>query len=207
MEENVEKEILERAIPMFHRYGLRAVTMDDIARDLAMSKKTLYKYFSNKEALVKKGVERIFIEVSTRMKQLLDYPGNAIDMLFAMDELICHNIETHDPSMEFQLERYYPEVSAELEKKKRKIILTMMTENLRRGIAEGHYRKELDVEVVSLLYYSRARLMTQDGEELFGSRPLEEIIREILIYHIRGVASAEGLAYLEKKLMNSPLKK
>lgn len=202
--EELEKDILMRSVALFNRYGLRPVTMDDIAKDLSISKKTLYKYFANKEDLVRKGVNESFTTISSRMLALMDYKeGNAIDMLFQMDAQICLSIEEHDPSIQFQLERYYPEVSASLEKRKREIVLRLMTENINRGKQEGIYRTELNTEIVSFLYYSRARLMLQQESFFEQSKwSIPEIMREILIYHIRGIASADGLLYLEQKLKN-----
>ena len=200
--EKIEREILGRSVSLFNRYGLRPVTMDDIAKDLCISKKTLYKYFSNKEELVRKGVDEMFTAITIRMLGLLDFEeGNAIDMLFAMDAQICTSIEEHDPSIQFQLERYYPEVFASLEKRKREVIYRLIDENIKRGKQEKIYRSELDTEIVSFLYYSRARLMLEE-DNLFqqNSLSVKAVMREILIYHLRGIASPEGIKYLEYKL-------
>lgn len=198
--ENMEREILVKATEMFNRYGLRPVTMDDIAREMSISKKTLYKYFSNKEELVTKAVTEMFKEVSGSMSELLAHQGNAIDMLFAMDEVICTTIKRHDPSMQFQLERYYPSVSAMLEELKKEQVIKMMEHNIQKGKAEGLYRAELDAEVVTFLYYSRAQLMMEEDMGPFKDRPVEQVMREILIYHVRGIATDKGLVYLENKL-------
>lgn len=198
--ETMEIDIIAKAGEMFHRYGLRPVTMDDIAKELSVSKKTLYKYFANKEELVKHSIDTIFKSISTRMLELREAPGNAIDMLFAMDEVICSNIETHDPGMQFQLERYYPELNAKLEEQKREVVYKMMHHNIARGIREGIFRSELNAEVVAFLYYSRARLMTESAMGTFKEMSISELMEEILIYHVRGIANAKGLAYLEEKL-------
>lgn len=198
--ELMENEIIDKAKELFKRYGLRPVTMDDIAKDMGVSKKTLYKYFSNKEDLVGRAVDNIFESVKASMLQLLESEGNAIDMLFAMDEVVCSNIEAHDHSMQFQLERYYPEVSARLEGKKRGMIFTMMRANLERGIKEGLFRSELDKEVVAFLYYSRARVMTEAEMDLLANHSISDMMREILIYHVRGISNEKGVAYLEEKL-------
>lgn len=196
----MEQEILAKAKELFQRYGLRPVTMDDIAKELGVSKKTLYKYFANKEELVGHTVDQVFERVKANMISLSEDEGNAIDMLFAMDEVVCTNIETHDHSMQFQLERYYPEVNARLEFKKRELVFKMMRANIERGIREGIFRENLDVEVVSFLYYSRTRTMAQADLEFLHNRPLTEILREVLIYHVRGISNAKGVAYLEEKL-------
>lgn len=198
--EKMEKDILAKAVEMFDRYGLRPVTMDDIAREMSISKKTLYKYYANKEDLVTRAVVQMFQEISGNMTELLEHQGNAIDMLFSMDEVICSTIEKHDPSMQFQLERYYPEVSAMLEGMKKETVFLMMENNINRGKAEGLYRANLDAQVVTYLYYSRAQLMMEEDMGPFKDRPIEEVMREILVYHIRGVASDKGLAYLEEKM-------
>lgn len=196
----MEHEILAKAKELFQRYGLRPVTMDDIAKELGVSKKTLYKYFANKEELVSHTVDQVFERVKAMMISLSEDEGNAIDVLFAMDEVVCTNIETHDHSMQFQLERYYPEVNARLEFKKRELVFKMMRANIERGIREGIFRENLDVEVVSFLYYSRTRTMAQADLEFLHNRPLTEILREVLIYHVRGISNAKGVAYLEEKL-------
>jgi len=200
--ETMETDIIGKAKEMFHRYGLRPVTMDDIAKELSVSKKTLYKYFSNKEELVEKSVEQIFETVSGRMRELLNFRGNAIDMLFAMDEVICSNIEDHDPGLQFQLERYYPELHAKLENQKQKMVYLMMHHNIKQGKEEGLFRPELNADVVAFLYYSRARLMTEsDMSHLQGQNlSTSSLMREILIYHVRGIANEKGLAYLAQKI-------
>lgn len=198
--ENMELEILNTAHGLFNRYGLRPVTMDDIAREMSISKKTLYKYFSNKEDLVKQAVISMFHEIRSNMDALLDHPGNAIDMLLAMDDVICTTIERHDPSMQFQLDRYYPEVSGMLDKMKREQVFKMMYHNISKGKSEGLYRDELDDQVVTFLYYSRAQLMMEEDMGPFKDRPVHEVMREILIYHVRGIASPKGIEYLEQKL-------
>lgn len=202
----MEQEILAKAKELFQRYGLRPVTMDDIAKELGVSKKTLYKFFANKEELVSHTVDQVFERVKANMISLSEDEGNAIDMLFAMDEVVCTNIETHDHSMQFQLERYYPEVYARLEFKKRELVFKMMRVNLERGIREGLFREELDIDVVSFLYYSRTHTMTQADLEFLHNRPLHDILREVLIYHVRGISNAKGVAYLEQKLKLTTIK-
>jgi AcrR family transcriptional regulator len=198
--EKMEIEILDTAKVLFHRYGLRPVTMDDIAKDLSISKKTLYKYFSNKEELVDQAINSTFESISSRMFELLSGDGNAIEMLFKMDEVICSNIETHDPGLHFQLQRYYPELFSKLEGNKREIVFKMMHANISQGKEEGLYRADLDEEVVTFLYYSRAVLMQEEDMGPFKDRPMEMVMREILIYHVRGIASPKGLKYLENRL-------
>lgn len=188
-----------KALQMFGRYGLKPVTMDDIAREMSVSKKTLYRYYDSKEALIRAALHQIFTEISGQMLSLGHAGGNAIDQLFAADEQVCATIENHDPGLQFQLQRYYPELHAEMEEKRKELIYKMVDQNIRQGKTEGLYRAELDVELMSLLYYGRTLLFTEQTADFIEQRSLPRVMRQILVYHIRGMATAEGLRYLESK--------
>jgi AcrR family transcriptional regulator len=198
--EKLEKDIIEKAVELFNRYGLRPVTMDDMAREMGMSKKTIYKYFSNKEELVFKAVELITEEALGRLNEAIKKSANAIDNLFKIDEVVCDSIRNHDPSMQFQLERYYPEVHSHLNQKRRTNMLKFTRQNIERGKKEGLYRSELQTEIISQLYFGRVLLMTEHEHLLAEDIPLTQMMREILIYHIRGMATTKGLEYLDEKL-------
>lgn len=197
--EEAEREILEKALELFNRFGLKPVTMDDIARELSVSKKTIYKYFQNKESLIRRVIMGVFNEISQKLLALFEEENNAIDQLFEVDRRVCLSIEKHNPSLQFQLERYYPEVYCELEEKRKNLIYKLVGTNLRLGKTQGLYRPELDEELMPLLYYSRTKLFTEQGEEIFSTCPMPNAMHHILIYHLRGMATEQGLQYLTEK--------
>lgn len=84
---------------MFAKFGLRPITMDDIAGELSISKKTIYKYFSNKDELVQKAVEKVFNTNSGQIKDIAKRSGNAIDQLFNIDDMVCGTVENYDHSL------------------------------------------------------------------------------------------------------------
>lgn len=191
---------MAKAIELFQRYGLRSVSMDDLAGELGASKKTLYQHIENKESLVRLAVHTITDAVARDIDALRSRALNPIDELFALDETSCQTIEQYDHNLEFQLRKYYPEVYQELEERRRKTVFDSISANLKTGIEQGLYREDINVAIVVRLYYSHMTVLTGHVIDPFKNFEVGTVMREILIYHIRGIASAKGLDYLEKKL-------
>lgn len=185
---------------MFAKFGLRPITMDDIAGELSISKKTIYKYFSNKDELVQKAVEKVFNTNSGQIKDIAKRSGNAIDQLFNIDDMVCGTVENYDHSLQFQLKRYHPEVFSWLENQRKELITSTTKANILKGQGEGLYRTNINVEIITLLYYSRLVVLTGHDIDTFEKFDLKAVMREILIYHVRGLATQAGLSYLEEKL-------
>lgn len=198
--EKQEKEIFDGAMQMFMKYGIRSVTMDDVARELGISKKTVYKYVDNKAALVQKTVDHIFSIIHERFEKVYRMQGNAIDLLFAVDDVMCEHLEDHDPGMQFQLQKYYPEVYRAIHERKKEAVLQKMTFNIEKGKKEGLYREEVHTEIISYLYYSRMMVLENEINFPMSKFTQTDVMRELLIYHIRGIATPKGTEYLEKTL-------
>jgi AcrR family transcriptional regulator len=198
--EKIEQDILDKAIEMFGKYGLKPVTMDDLASELSVSKKTLYRYVTNKEDLVGRAVRIVFQEVKTKMLAAHEAHENAIDELFHVDDMVCDSVENYNHSLQFQLRKYYPEIFSNLNQQRKELMLGKMKTNINKGIEQGLYRQDLNVEIISLLYYSRMVVLTGEEIDPFKDFDLKEVMREILTYHIRGMASPKGLDYLDMKM-------
>lgn len=185
---------------MFDRYGLKAVTMDDLAREMLVSKKTLYRLFKNKEDLVERAIRALFQEMQKRVQSVLKMPGNAIDQLVNIDEMVHQHIEEHDYSLQFQLRKYYPEVYQRFEAMRKQAVTSLVYQNIKRGQEEGLYRLEINAEIITLLYYSRMVVLIGEEIDPFKGMALKEVMREVLLYHVRGIASAQGLKYTDEKI-------
>lgn len=193
-------EILERAGAVFMRYGVRSVTMDDIAKELKISKKTLYKYVKDKSDLVTKIVfgqcemEKIVLSNAT------DDAENAIDELMLMSSTIGQKLQQMNPSVLFDLEKYYPEAWAVFTEHKQGFILDSVRENLARGMKEGIYRDNLNAEIIAKLYIQKIDSIFDPAIFPVGKFNFYQIHLELMRYHIRGVANDKGMKYLAKKI-------
>lgn len=200
VKENQETEMVKGALVLFNKFGIRSVTMDDVAREMAVSKKTLYKHFENKADLVNKCVMTIFDQVEACLLEIHGSAKNSIDELFDIDNVIRQIMKDHSPGLHFQLHKYYPQTAKAVYDGRRELINNMIAENIDNGIRDGLYRVDIDTEIITHLYCSKMESIPDDQEELMRKFHSMEAKRHALEYHIRGIASSRGLKYLEKKL-------
>ncbi len=195
-----ELQILECSLEMYFKFGIKSVTMDDVAKELGISKKTIYKYFENKATLVQRVSEHIILRIRGMMETVIKEYDNAIEQLFAMDCAASESMKNQHPALKYQLKKYYPKTHDYAINEQRNLILHITKLNLQKGMATGLYRNDLNLEIIAFLYFST--LLSLSDQETFvnSSHTIEEFSRENLIYHIRGIASSKGLAYLEQKL-------
>lgn len=188
--------ILEGAIKLFKKYGLRSISMDELALSLGMSKKTLYQYVSNKEDLVKKVLEYIIDRNS--LNDFEDNPNlNAIDMLLQISHVVRIETVEMNPVVVFDLHKYYPAIYHDIFVKKREMIYNQMYSNFKRGISEGIYRKDVDIDMFARLYVKN--LMEIHDPE-FINASFTRIFNAMFDIQIRAIANNKGLTYYEQKL-------
>ncbi|MFN3952645.1 MAG: TetR/AcrR family transcriptional regulator [Thermaurantimonas sp.] len=192
-------QILASAIVLFSRFGLRSVTMDDVAREMGISKKTLYKYFKNKAELVDKGAELVIDHIREFCESICPNAENPIDELFILDEGMRNFNKMQHQGIQFQLRKYYPETFFKIKEAQRKNFIEVTTLNLQNGKEKGWYRNDFDIHIIANLYYSRVLMIMDENYFPVNDFDWEKLTREALIYHIRGIASKKGLEYLELK--------
>lgn len=195
------KCLVVEAAKVFWTYGIKSMTMDDMSARLGISKKTLYQHVKDKNDLVDKVLLHIAEEFKCDIDEELGKGLNAIDELYAITTRVAGQLEGIHPSIHFDLEKYHPEAFRHMVENKRKEIFSSMTDNMERGIAEGLYREDLNIPMIATIYIARFD-MVFDGE-LFPPEQfnMDELHWEIFRYHIRGIASAKGLKYLQKKVL------
>lgn len=195
-----ERTILSGAAELFLKYGIRSITMDDVARELAVSKKTLYKYVSNKAELVDRCVRISLEQVHDVIENVMDKSTNAIDEVFAIDEAVDNMMKVKYPAIEFQLSKYYPQTWKWLMGKQREVIMSHTRKNLEKGVDQGLYRPEINIEFINYIYYGRFVSLNDESAVPAGICSNPEFMHEYLNYHLRGIVSKKGLEYLENKL-------
>lgn len=198
MEEKKEV-VLENATKIFMRYGLKSVTMDDVSRELKISKKTLYKFVTDKNDLVAQIMKAHIQNDEASVTKLIKESENSIEEIISISEFAGKIVNNMHPSIHYDLEKYYPEAWEIFIGYKQKFVLDCMKENMVRGIKEGYYRKDLNIPVVALLYVARIDLIF-DGQ-LFPPNEFnfKDVYKEMIIYHLRGISSEKGIKYLNEK--------
>ena len=196
MEEN-RKNILSKVAELFQKYGIKSVTMDDIARELSVSKKTLYNYFTDKNDLVKKFVAEVLDNKSHETIFLSEHL-NAIEELIFVNKHVNQMLKDYNPSMFFDLRKYYPETHNEMIKMRRGKIHDAILANLKKGKIEGVYRTEMNEEIIAKLHISRLDGLIESKYFTIEEFTSQQFANEIFIYHIRGIANEKGIKILEE---------
>jgi AcrR family transcriptional regulator len=154
----IKDRILQSAQTLFMRNGIKSVSMDDIATHLAMSKKTLYKWFENKDQIVHAAIVEHLRHEEVDCAGMAASAANALEELFQMMEWSKQLMANIHPSIFYDLQKYHPQAWQVWVTHKNQFILEKITDNLRRGIAEGLYRADLDVDVLARLRLAQIEL-------------------------------------------------
>ena len=198
------EELCQRCAQLFSRFGIKSLNMDDLAKSLACSKKTLYKYFSDKRDLVTRSLGAHMDLLEGQMTDLLQAEGNAIDQALEDMEKKHAMLSAMNPSVLFDLKKYYPKVFESTLMRRQAMVRTMLVHNVQRGMGEGLYRQDLNIDAVADMHIALVEDMVRQAQDGTLQRPLAEHFQALFQYHIRGIASPRGLDFLESKLHPHP---
>lgn len=197
----MREKIIDKAGDMFLTYGFKSVTMDDIAREMGISKKTIYKYFDNKDHLVDETVTYVQIAIDNVIADIMKQGYNAIEENFAIKNVFKNMFKNAKTSPMFQLKKYYPETFAKLMEREVCTFSDCMTQNLEKGIEEKLYRENIDKDMIMKFYF--ILVFGVHDSPFFESLPLPEVLRteiKVLEYHTRAIATLYGHSILEQEL-------
>lgn len=200
LQNDKEQQIIADAIKVFMTYGIKSVTMDDIAKHMRMSKKTLYQYVSDKNDLVTRCLTHDCRITEERVKEILSKKLDAIEENFEISKHIVEDLKSIHPSIFFDLEKYYPDAWNTMHELRHEFVGEVMLENMERGIKEGLYREDLNVPLITRLWVARLNIIFDPLIFSLSEFGLAEVYRQMFIHHVRGIASNEGLKYIEKNL-------
>lgn len=191
------KNLIIKVRALYVKYGIKSMTMDDVARELGMSKKTLYQFVHNKDELVSHVCELINNERAGIFRKIHSKKLNAIQSLMYVNKLVSKILKEHNPGMEYDLKKYHPEVFFKVREKAHKAMYNSVLENLKQGKKEDLYRSNLDDELIAKLYVSRIDSITHNDLIMREEMVKPEFTNQLIEYHIRGIANDKGLIEYE----------
>ena len=204
-EEARAAELRERCAGLFARFGIKSLNMDDLAKHLACSKKTLYKHFRDKRDLVSQALTSHLDGLEKRMDEVMSSQGNAIDAALQEMEEKRSMLSAMNPTVLFDLKKHYPKVFEATFSRRRAMVRRVVKHNVHRGMEEGLYRADLNGGCGGRFALGPwVEDMVKQAEDGTLARPLAEHFQALFTYHIRGIASPQGLAHLEQKLKDQP---
>jgi AcrR family transcriptional regulator len=196
----MREKIVIKAKEMFLKLGFKSITMDDIAFEMGISKKTIYKYFSNKELLIEESIQMVHAEVAETIESIVAKNHNAIEENFEIRRMFKEMFKYSETSPVYQLKKHYPEVYQRVVGNQIEICQGCFRDNIFKGISEGLYLENIDVENYVKFYYT---LILSISENTALEKEVSNLEQIALEYHIRAMATLSGITELEKQLKNN----
>jgi AcrR family transcriptional regulator len=187
------------------RLGIRAVNMADLATELSVSKKTLYKHVTDKRDLILQCMDSHCSEMESVIADAKKDSENAIDAELKLIRFIHRTTSQMHPSVLFDLRKYHPKAFQLVVERRNGIMLGTVQRNIAQGQKEGLYRLDVMPEVAATFLISLSesvKAMAETGEHAVA---LPQLYLQSALYHIRAISSPSGLAYLEEKMKNENL--
>ncbi len=198
MKMSIDSRILQKAVEFFMKYGVKSVSMDDIARGLGISKKTLYVEAESKADLLQQALvyhleyEKSF--VNNARKEAAD----AVEEMVSISRFIINILRQHNPSLIFEVQKYYPDAWARIESFNKEFIGQFVLENLEAGISEGYYRGDLNAIVMQRLYIARMQVLVDLDLFPLDEFPRAELYEQFIAHHMRGIMTTKGIKRFDK---------
>ena len=193
----MQEKIIAKATDLFLKLGFKSITMDDLAGEMCISKKTIYKFFGNKEILIAECTDKMHKLFRGLMQDVAAKKYNPIEENFEIRKIFKTMFNVTDTSPLYQLRKYYPEIYEKVLAQENLDGIQFMRDNLNNGIEQEYYRKDINVEMTARLYFI---LCFAINESITLEKESQKLEYAALEYHTRSIATEKGILELDKQL-------
>jgi len=197
---DTRERIIDQASTMFFKYGIRSITMDEIAESLGISKRTLYESFANKEELLRECLETKHRE-NTGFRDVLmkEHPDDPLEIIHQHFRQVIITLNGLHPNFFNDLKKYHSRLWAKQIESKQDENMCFTREMIEKGIKTGVFRDNADGEILSRMMHSMMEIMST-GDLFPETRfPRAEVARQVMLCFIRGMATQKGLEIIDEK--------
>lgn len=199
MDAELKLRIIRKASELFRAHGIRAITMDFIATETGISKRTLYEIFADKDSLLIETLEYQEEQNGKERKELAKTCSSSFELCLKEYERVIHGIRRVNRNYMRDLQKYHPKVAVYFEKN-REANMKRMMENTEKGMAEGYIRPELNSKILALLLQAQLEILISSDVIEKNQLSFLDVFETIVMNYARGIATAKGLALLEEHL-------
>ena len=199
--------IRQKAHELFMQYGLRSVSMDDIAGSMGISKKTIYHFYADKDELVDAVVENEFQKNEKICDIDRSKSKNAVHEIFLAMDMLVEMFSSMNPALIFDMQKYHPKAFIKFHTYKNDFLYNVVVDNINRGIEEELYRKEINVDIMARF---RVETMMMSFNIDFNAKlknKMAEIEEELILHFLFGLVSLKGykmvLKYQQESIKKS----
>ena len=192
------QKILEEAAEMFRIYGIRAVTMDMLAARMSISKRTIYEVFRDKEELLKGVLKCMSEKQSEILMKYFNESENVIEAVFRMLDRMFEHFRNMSPAFRLDMKRIKRELGDYHDMMKEMPYFSNNAEILNRGIKEGLFRDDIDVELTSRLMLDMLKITGDQDMLPHENQDFANCAREFYINYLRGISTPKGLDLINR---------
>ncbi len=194
----MKDKIIHKAAELFLNYGFKSVTMDDIANEMGISKKTIYVHFSNKTKLVETVTFSLFEIICDGIDGICDASVNPIEELYDIKMFVMNYLKNEKSSPQYQLKKYYPQIFDDLRIKQFEKMHESVKESLIKGVDTNLFRSNINVDFISRMYFNG---MTGIKDEAIFPKEkfdMDYLMESYLEYHLRAIVTEKGFKILNQ---------
>ena len=194
----VKQKIINKSDNLFRTYGLRGVTMDNISSELGMSKKTIYKYFQDKESIATESINFYFSGLISEISRLNKTCKNSIEFSIKLSRFFRSTINDINPLYVKDVKKYYPSLDKIINEYKSKIFFKGVSDNIIRGKKEGYIRKEVDEVILSKLRIEEMEIAFDQDVFPYQEYDFRKVQVQFFDHFMRGILTQKGLEVYTK---------
>ena len=180
------------------RYGIRSITMDEIAGQLGISKKTIYQFFTEKDEMVAAVIDNEIRKNESECDEFRHSADNAVHQIFLALESLEEMLKYMNPLMMYDLEKHHPRSFRSLKEYKYRFLYESLTDNLRWGVKEGLYRSDIQIDIAAKNRIESAFLVFNQDIFPHNRYNIPEVNFELARLFLHSVASPEGKKLIEQ---------
>ena len=188
----MEQHHLTKAGELLLKYGPKSITMDDIASQLGISKKTIYQEFANKQEIIERVVNQNIAQFEQDAAEAKNSAASAIEETYLFDEIILGISGLVKTGFATEMSKYYPETWKNIEPRWNELLIHIITQNLSRGISEQHYRLELDLEFTALLRFRQLRSVLNGEPVRPKNMPDSTYLHKLTEFYLQAICTEKG---------------
>jgi len=192
----MKEKIILKATNLFLSIGFKSVTMDDLAQSMAISKKTIYQFFKNKDHLISACMKSLQKQIVETFKQIRKNANNPIIELFQVKKEAMKILGNTETAPQYQLQKFYPEIYQELKSREFDLVRDVFQESLKKGIKSGYFRKEINIDFITRIYVNGMRGARDINLFPLNEFKVEEVIEGFIEYHLRAICTKKGITLL-----------
>lgn len=194
------ESIITKATELFTTYGIKRITMEEIAKNLGISKRTIYENFKDKDEVLKSVLEQMAQEGRTRQQEKLSSSTNVIESILRITRLTLKQMRQINPAFIMDIQRFYPKLNRQFKEQREREVQDQIHVLFRKGVNEGLFRKDINLDIASRLMYQQSQVIMD--KQIFPPDQYlwSEVFETMVLNFTRGMCTEKGAQLLEHYL-------